>query len=51
MDGNKVYELIREIANTSDGELEEIFGTCELDCIILDNSLEDLQNKWCEAKR
>ena len=46
MDGNQVYEMIREIANTSDSELEEIFGTYELDLIILNNSLDEMKNKW-----
>lgn len=46
MSGEEVYKMIQEIANTSDGELKEIFGTYELDDIFLTNSLSELYGIW-----
>ena len=46
MSSDDVYKMIQEIANTGDGELEEIFGTCELDDIVLNYSLSELYGIW-----
>lgn len=46
MDGDRVYALMREIANTDDMTLQELFGTCEMDDIILNHSLGDIMKIW-----
>ena len=51
MDGYKVYEMIQDIANTDDGTLKDKFGTYELDDIILNHSLTELWNIWCEVSK
>lgn len=46
MDGEQVYALMREIANTDDSTLQELFGTCEMDDIILNHTLNELYSIW-----
>lgn len=47
----ELYEFIREVANTDDITLLEIYGTYELDDIIIENSLYELYDKWFAYKK
>ena len=42
----ELYEFIQKVANTDDVTLSEMYETCWLDDIVLNNSLFELQDKW-----
>lgn len=47
----ELYSFIQEIAKTDNDTLAIIYGTCQLDHIILDNSLKELYEKWILHKK